>query len=177
MSNNKTLSEEEKALKEARENYSRLTGKRAGPKWGLEKIREKTREASEASLANLEKNKEKTSEELKKPQEVSPKPLSNNIFVHLRVYAGITLENKPRSIISKDENGKILNTNQLVKLKFNTLEWKNYLKQLPKSQWFKTVVEKVFDGNQLMGYVPVQIQKSIDDAYGVAHVAEKEQKR
>lgn len=55
--------------------------------------------------------------------------------VWLRVYEG--------KKILRAENGSIENVNQLVKLTHDTLEWYNYLKNLPATPFCKVEVEKV----------------------------------
>lgn len=61
-------------------------------------------------------------------------------IVHLRVYRG----NGQNSQLSYNANGTIQNENNLVKLKYNTIGWVNYLKHLPMSGFVKVSAEKVF---------------------------------
>jgi len=90
-------------------------------------------------------------------------------IVHLRVYKGATM--------AYDANGNVLNPNQSVKLKYNTLEWHNFLKRLPSMGFSFVKVEKTLssikkgeDGKEL----EVEIPKEILDA--VAAVFKKEEK-
>lgn len=83
-----------------------------------------------------------------KKKGTATKPKGKQIMiVHLRVYKHMSNQaGKPMLQILKDDNGNISNENQLVKLRHDTLEWHNYLKQLSNSGWFKADVEKVFAG-------------------------------
>jgi hypothetical protein len=55
-------------------------------------------------------------------------------IVHLRVFKG--------NQMMYDGNGKVLNPNQLVKLKHDTIEWKNFLNNLVASSYTSAKVEK-----------------------------------
>jgi hypothetical protein len=62
-------------------------------------------------------------------------------IVHLRIYKG--------GKMMYDENGVVQNPNQLVKLKYGTLEWSNFLKNLPSMGFTSAKVEKVLDEKTL----------------------------
>lgn len=62
-------------------------------------------------------------------------------IVHLRVYKGLKL--------FYDANGKVMNPNQVVKLTYNTIEWKNFIKNLSGIGFNSVEVEKVLSGDTL----------------------------
>lgn len=74
--------------------------------------------------------------------------------VWLRIYLG-------REILKK-QNGEIQNENQLVKLVYGTLEWKNYLKGMKSNPFCKVEVEKVFQQNE-KGYDEIKDFKNIKE--------------
>lgn len=95
-------------------------------------------------------------------------PKDKRIYAHLKVYKGIIIGGtKVRNTIAKDDvTGETLNENQLVKLTHGSMEWVNYLKQLPKSSWFRADVVKVLQGTEeISGAVTTEIQKEVNEAY------------
>lgn len=60
-------------------------------------------------------------------------------IVHLRVYRGRDL--------NFDANGKVKNENQSVKFTHDTVEWKNFMRNLIANQYIKVDVDKVLDGD------------------------------
>jgi hypothetical protein len=76
-----------------------------------------------------------------------------NPIVHLRIYKG--------GKMTYDENQVIQNPNQLVKLKYGTLEWANFLKNLPTMGFTSAKVEKVLD------------EKTLEDIATPKHITEE----
>jgi DNA-binding transcriptional MerR regulator len=72
-------------------------------------------------------------------------------IVHLRVYKGLQL--------FYDANGKVMNPNQLVKLTHDTIEWKNFLKNVQSLGFNSIKVEKMLNGTTLE---EIEIQKEIE---------------
>jgi hypothetical protein len=76
-----------------------------------------------------------------------------NPIVHLRIYKG--------GKMTYDENQVIQNPNQLTKLKYGTLEWANFLKNLPTMGFTSAKVEKVLD------------EKTLEEIATPKHIAEE----
>lgn len=93
----------------------------------------------------------KASTPAKTPAKSSPKTkkLEGPIFIKLRVFAGM-MNGAGRMIprLTYDESGNVQNANQIVSLQYNTLEWHNYLKQLPGSEWIKVTIESAHQGGE-----------------------------
>jgi len=83
--------------------------------------------------------------------------------VQLRVYKSNGTGNQ----LSYNENREVLNENHLVKLIYNTLEWRNYLEYLRVHGFIKVLVERVLQPTK-EGYEEVKefsnIQKEVDSA-------------
>jgi len=62
-----------------------------------------------------------------------------NLIVKLRIYKGQE---------AYDANGKIISENQTMKLKYNVLEWKNFLKTAKHMGYSKVEVVECLDGNK-----------------------------
>ncbi|NQV77083.1 MAG: hypothetical protein HQ490_01860 [Lutibacter sp.] len=80
--------------------------------------------------------------------------------VWLRIYKG--------DEILKKENGQFKNENQLVKLIYGTLEWKNYLKGIAYNPYCKVEVEKVLDiSNEKQAEIEIDadILKEVKNAF------------
>lgn len=71
-------------------------------------------------------------------------------IVHLRVYKGLQL--------FYDANGKVMNPNQVVKLTHDTIEWKNFIKNLPGLGFNSIKVEKMLSGDD---FKEIEISKEI----------------
>lgn len=85
-------------------------------------------------------------------------------IVHLRVYKGLQL--------FYDANGKVMNPNQIVKLTHDTIEWKNFIKNLSGLGFNSVKVEKVLSGDTLE---KIEISKEIiKEVEGVFKPKEKE---
>lgn len=90
--------------------------------------------------------------------------MSNEVkkpIVHLRVFKG--------NQMTYDANGKILNQNQLVKIKHDTIEWKNFLNNLIASGYTSAKIEKVIyisfvDGKEVVQEAEISstIQSEVD---------------
>ena len=72
--------------------------------------------------------------------------------VHLRVYKGLQL--------FYDANGKVMNPNQLVKLTHDTIEWKNFIKNLSGLGFNSVKVEKMLSGDT---FEEIEISNEIVD--------------
>ena len=81
--------------------------------------------------------------------------------VHLRIYLG-------REIL-KRENGQVSNQNQIVSLIYETLEWKNYLKNIKGIGICRIEVEKVLEHDGENFVVLEEIPQSIKDEVKAAH--------
>lgn len=79
-------------------------------------------------------------------------------IIHLRVYKGLKL--------FYDENGKVMNPNQIVKLTHDTIEWKNFLKNV-KSLGFNSVkVEKMLNGTTLEEIeISSEVAKEVENVF------------
>lgn len=85
-------------------------------------------------------------------------------IVHLRVYKGLQL--------FYDANGKVMNPTQLVKITYDTIEWKNFLKNIPSLGFSSVEVEKVLDGTT---FEEIKITENIlSDIKGVFKIKEAE---
>ncbi len=73
-------------------------------------------------------------------------------IVHLRVYKGLQL--------FYDANGKVMNPNQIVKLTHDTIEWKNFIKNLTSLGFNSIKVEKLLSGDTLE---EIKISKEISE--------------
>jgi len=73
-------------------------------------------------------------------------------IVHLRVYKGLQL--------FYDANGKVMNPNQIVKITHDTIEWKNFIKNLPSLGFNSIKVEKLLSGDTLQ---EIEISKEISE--------------
>lgn len=79
-------------------------------------------------------------------------------IVHLRVYKGLQL--------FYDANGKVMNPNQLVKLTHDTIEWKNFLKNVQSLGFNSIKVEKMLNGTTLEEIeIPKEIEVEVADVF------------
>jgi hypothetical protein len=96
--------------------------------------------------------------------------MSNEVkkpVVHLRVFKG--------NQMTYDGNGKVLNPNQLVKIKYDTIEWKNFLNNLVASGYTSAKVEKslyisFIDGKENVeeaNNTIADLQKEVDAKFAV----------
>jgi len=79
-------------------------------------------------------------------------------IVHLRVYKGLQL--------FYDANGKVVNPNQIVKLTHDTIEWKNFLKNVQSLGFNSIKVEKMLNGTTLEEIeIPKEIEVEVADVF------------
>ncbi|HQZ51028.1 MAG TPA: hypothetical protein PLF17_10915 [Chitinophagaceae bacterium] len=83
-------------------------------------------------------------------------------IVHLRVYKGLQL--------FYDANGKVMNPNQIVKLTHDTIEWKNFMKNVQSLGFSSIKVEKMLEGTTLE---EIEISKQVEEE--VANVFKKKE--
>lgn len=98
------------------------------------------------------------------PKTPKAKKPEGPIFIKLRVFAGMM--NGAGGMIPRltyDESGNVQNANQIVSLQFDSMEWHNYLKQLPGSEWVKVVIESAFQGDQKIE-PPKEAVKQVEEA-------------
>ncbi len=92
------------------------------------------------------------------------------IVVWLRVYEG--------KKILRAENGSIENVNQLVKLTHDTLEWYNYLKNLPATPFCKVEIKKVLIPSEIITEESViegsktYIRKNVETTYKTGEITD-----
>lgn len=85
--------------------------------------------------------------------------------IHLRIYKG-----KPGvKGIAKNEAGKVINENHLVKLSYGSLEWDNYMKNLRVMNFVKVEVVGFYDktdkdGSFVYNEAPEDVLKEVDSS-------------
>lgn len=77
---------------------------------------------------------------------------NQTLIVHLRIFKG----KAGMTRLSYDENGNIQNENQIVKLKYGTLEWHNFLKNNRSLKLIDMKAEKVLKKNDGGAYEEIK---------------------
>lgn len=106
----------------------------------------------------------------------------DRLFVKLRVYAPMRVNEKPDFQLYKGDDGKVRNENQSVKLEYGIPEWYSYLNGLKQSPWFKIEVEEVInqEGKEVAkSSIPGELYSDVDKVFAKKKLSasEKEERK